>query len=243
MRCVITGASRGIGRAIAVEMASKFNAHCLLVYRSQSDAVEHTANLVKSAGGQAQILQADLSSAQAASGVVDVCIEAFGGIDVLVNNAGITADGLSLQMSDEQWYSVIQTNLSAAFYTARAAARPMMLQKRGRIINLSSIAAKRPNRGQVNYVASKGGIEAFTRALAVELAPKGVTVNAIAPGIIETDMSARIRDAAGKELKKAVPARRFGKPQDVAPLVAFLASDEAAYITGQIIGVDGGLSA
>jgi 3-oxoacyl-[acyl-carrier protein] reductase len=199
--------------------------------------------LVKTAGGQAHILQADLSTAEAASGVVDVCIQAFGGIDVLVNNAGITADGLSLQMSDEQWHSVIQTNLSAAFYTARAAARPMMLQKRGRIINLSSIAAKRPNRGQVNYVASKGGIEAFTRALAVELAPKGVTVNAIAPGIIETDMSARIRDAAGKELKKAVPARRFGTPQDVAPLVAFLAGDDAAYITGQVIGVDGGLSA
>jgi 3-oxoacyl-[acyl-carrier protein] reductase len=243
MKCVITGASRGIGRAIAVEMASKFNAQCLLVYRNQSDAVEQTASLVKAAGGQAHILQADLSTAEAASGVVDVCIQAFGGIDVLVNNAGITADGLSLQMSDEQWHSVIQTNLSAAFYTARAAARPMMLQKRGRIINLSSIAAKRPNRGQVNYVASKGGIEAFTRALAVELAPKGVTVNAIAPGIIETDMSARIRDAAGKELKKAVPARRFGTPQDVAPLVAFLAGDDAAYITGQVIGVDGGLSA
>ena len=243
MRCVVTGASRGIGRAIAIELAETYSAQCLLVYRGNTEAAEATASAVADAGGSAQLLRADLSSPSEASKVIETCIEAFGGIDVLINNAGITADGLALQMSDEDWASVINTNLSAAFYTARAAARPMMLQRRGRIINLSSVAARRPNRGQVNYVASKGGIEAFTRALAVELAPKGVTVNAIAPGIIETDMSARIRNAAGKELKRAIPARRFGTPKDIAPLVRFLISDEASYITGQIIGIDGGLGA
>ncbi len=243
MRCVITGASRGIGRAIAVELATTYSAQCLLVYRGQTEAAAETAAAVVEAGGTSELHQADISCPDSARQVVETCIDRFGGIDVLVNNAGITADGLALQMSDEDWVNVIQTNLSAAFYTARAAARPMMLQRRGRIINLSSVAARRPNRGQVNYVASKGGIEAFTRALAVELAPKGVTVNAIAPGIIETEMSARIRNAAGKELKRAIPARRFGTPEDIAPLVRFLISDSAAYITGQIIGVDGGLGA
>ena len=243
MRCVITGASRGIGRAIAVALASDYQAKCIVVYRGQKEAANETAMAINAAGGESRLLQVDISDVQSATHVVEYCIDEFGGIDVLVNNAGITADGLALQMSDDDWQRVIQTNLSAAFYTARAAARPMMLQRRGRIINLSSVAAHRPNRGQVNYVASKGGVEAFTKALAVELAPKGVTVNAVAPGIIETEMSARIRDAAGKELKKAIPARRFGKPEDIAPLVSFLVSDNAAYITGQVIGIDGGLGA
>ena len=243
MRCVITGASRGIGRAIAVQLAQDYQAKCVVIYRGQKEAAEETAAAIEAHGGEAIVLQADISDAVAATHVVEHCIEKFGGIDVLVNNAGVTADGLALQMSDESWHQVIQTNLNAAFFTARAAARPMMLQRRGRIINLSSVAAKRPNRGQVNYVASKGGVEALTRALAVELAPKGVTVNAVAPGIIETEMSARIRDAAGKELKKAIPSRRFGQPSDIAPLVSFLVSDHAAYITGQVIGVDGGLGA
>jgi 3-oxoacyl-[acyl-carrier protein] reductase len=188
-------------------------------------------------------MQANLSTPEAATNVIEMCSSTYGGIDVLVNNAGITSDGLALQMNDDQWLEVMQTNLNAVFFTARAASRPMMLQKHGRIINLSSVAAKRPNRGQVNYVASKGGVEAFTRALAVELAPKKVTVNAVAPGIIETEMSERIRTAAGKELQRAIPARRYGTPEDVAPIVSFLAGADASYITGQIIGVDGGLGA
>ncbi|MCB1797182.1 MAG: SDR family oxidoreductase, partial [Candidatus Competibacteraceae bacterium] len=147
----------------------------------------------------------------------------------------------ALTMSDDDWHRVVRTNLDGVFYLARAAARPMLRKRSGRIINLSSISARRPNRGQVNYAASKGGVEAFTRALAVELAPKGITVNAVAPGIIDTEMSARIRDAADAELRKAIPMRRYGTPAEIAGLVAFLAGPDAAYITGQTIGVDGGL--
>lgn len=241
MIALVTGASRGIGRAIAIRLATEYGAKLCLVYRASEDAAEAVAEACRAAGGDAFTVQADVSVAEAAQAAVQTCIDTFGRLDVLINNAGVTADGLTLQMSDEAWSTVQATNVNSIFYTSRAAARPMMMQKHGRIINLSSVSAKRPNRGQANYAASKGAVEAFTKALAVEMASKKVTVNAVAPGVIETDMSQRIRDAAGKELARSIPMRRIGQPEEVAGLVSFLAGPDSSYITGQVIGVDGGV--
>lgn len=241
MIALVTGASRGIGRAIAERLAADHGARVVLTYRSRAEDAEEAAAACVAAGGQAIVHQADVADPDGATGAVERCIEAFEGLDVVVNNAGVTADKLALMMDDDEWHRVLRTNLDGTFYTARAAAKHMLRKRQGRIINLSSISARRPNKGQVNYAASKGGVEAFTRALAVELAPKKITVNAVAPGIIETEMSQRIRDAADKELKKAIPMRRYGQPADIAGLISFLAGPDAAYITGQVIGVDGGL--
>lgn len=241
MIALVTGGSRGIGRAIAERLAADHQARVLIVYRSRADEAEAAAEAVRAAGGEAALHAADLGDPVAAEGCVQACIDRFGGIEVLVNNAGITADGLLLQMPDADWTRVLQTNLEAVFRLCRAAARPMLPQRHGRVINLSSVSAGRPNRGQANYAASKGGVEAFTRALAVELAAKKITANAVAPGIIETEMSARIRGAADKELKAAIPMKRYGLAGEVAALVSFLAGPDSSYITGQVIGVDGGL--
>jgi len=241
MIALITGASRGIGEAVAARLATENDAKLFLVYRSRTEEAQGVAERCRALGAEVAIHQADVSDGTAAAKAAEACIERFGGVDVLVNNAGVTADGLTLAMPDEDWRRVMSTNLDSIFYLSRAVARPMMLQRKGRIINLSSVSARRPNRGQANYAASKGGLEGFTRALAVEMAPKGVTVNAVAPGIIETEMSQRVRDAASKEIKKSIPMRRFGSTADVAGVVAFLAGPDSAYITGQVIGVDGGV--
>lgn len=241
MIALVSGASRGIGRAVAVRLARDYQARLMLLYRSRADDAEVTRAACVEAGGEAVICQADVSDPAQAKAAVDACIEQFGGVSVLVNNAGVTADTLVLQMSDEQWHQVLRCNLDGMFYLARAVARPMLMKRDGRIINISSISARRPNRGQANYAASKGGMEAFTRAMAVEMASKKITVNAVAPGVIETEMSARVREAAGKEIKKAIPMRRFGTVDDVAGVVSFLAGPDATYVTGQTIGVDGGV--
>ena len=241
MIALITGSSRGIGKAIARQLARDYQADLFLIYKSNQDAADAVAKECIALGANAQTWSADVSEAEAATAAVKECITRFGGLDVLVNNAGITADGLSMRMSVEDWGRVQATNSNSMFYTTKAAVRTMMKARSGRIINLSSIAAKRPNKGQVNYAASKGAVEAFTRALAVELGSRNITVNAVAPGIIETEMSEAIRSSAGDEIRGLIPLGRFGQAAEVATLVSFLAGPDSTYLPGQINGVDGGL--
>jgi 3-oxoacyl-[acyl-carrier protein] reductase len=238
---IVTGGSRGIGRAIA-ELFAAEGARVAIVYRGQRDAAEQVAAGIVHKGGCARAYQVDVTDFAAVKNCVEEVLADWGQIDVLVNNAGVIQDGLFLQMEPEAWYRVVQTNLHGTFHFCRAVVEPMFRRRRGRIINISSVAAERANRGQTNYAASKGAINAFTRALAVELASRNITVNAIAPGFIETDMTQAVRNVAGEQIQKAIPMRRLGKPEDVAKVALFLASEDSAYITGQVITVDGGLS-
>ena len=242
MIALITGASRGIGRAIALRFAADEQARLCLGYRNNKTQADAVARECEAQGATVFVVPADVSDSKAATDLVQACVERYGHLDVLVNNAGVTADQLSMKMKDDAWHTVLKTNLDAAFYTCRVAAKIMMKRRFGRIINMSSVAARRPNRGQVNYAASKGAVEAFTRALAVELGSRNITVNAVAPGIIETEMSEHLRQQGEKHLLSAIPIARFGQANEIAELVHFLASDKAGYITGQTIGVDGGLS-
>lgn len=237
---LVTGASRGIGRAIAERFAAAGATVCLN-YRAQHDLAKSALLAIEDAGGQAFLHQADVADGGQASALVRAVIDRCGRLDVLVNNAGIVSDGLFVDMSDDRWSSVMNTNLNAAYHCSRIAARQMLSQRWGRIINVSSVAVSRGGRGQVNYVASKGGLNALTRALAVELGARGVTVNAIAPGLIDTDMSRPYLDVAATRIRDVIPMRRPGKPSEVAALAVFLAGEDAGYITGQIIAVDGGL--
>ena len=193
-------------------------------------------------GRQVKAVQADVRDAKRAQEVVDSLIAEWQKVDVLVNSAGIVKDGLTGTMTDEQWRDVLDTNLGGTFNYCRAVSQPMLMQRGGSIVNLSSTAAEFASRGQVNYAASKGGINGLTRALAKELAGRKVRVNAVAPGMIETDMSQVVRGIAGEEIKKVIPMKRIGKPEEIATVVAFLASDDASYLTGQVLRVDGGLS-
>ncbi len=238
--CLITGGSRGIGAACAKRLAAA-GAHVVLTYASSKGAADEVVASIEAAGGRAEAHQLDVKDGEAITALVADLQERLSQIDVLVNNAGIVKDNLLLTMSDDEWLDVLQTNLTGAVRMAKAVAMGMMMKRRGSIINLSSIAAAKPNRGQANYAASKGGVESFTRALAAELGRKKVRVNAVAPGVIETDMSQRVRDEAGAEIKKRVLLRRFGTPDDIAAAVHFLASDASAYITGQVLTVDGGI--
>jgi 3-oxoacyl-[acyl-carrier protein] reductase len=238
---LVTGGSRGIGRAIVKALAAE-GAKVGFVYKGNQMAAESLAQEIIQAGGMALTLQGDVGNPDTAPACVERLEKEWGRLDILVNNAGIIRDDLFIRMEPEAWKSVLDTNLGGAYHFCRAVAYPFMKQRRGRIINISSVVAERVNQGQTNYAASKGAINALTRALAVELASRNVTVNAIAPGFIETDMSEAVRNKAGDLIKKYIPMRRLGQPEDVARVVVFLASDESAYITGQVITVDGGIS-
>lgn len=238
---LVTGGSRGIGRSIAKALAAE-GAKVALVYRDSREAADSLVQEIAQMGGTALALRADVTDAAASRTCVDRVVEEWGRLDILVNNAGIVIDKLFISSNDRDWNMVMATNLGGTYNFCRAAGFTMMKRGRGRIINLSSVAAEYVNQGQTNYAASKGAINAFTRALAVELAGRNVTVNAIAPGFIETDMSAAVSNKAGSLLKKCIPMRRIGQPEEVAKVAVFLASDDSAYITGHVMTVDGGLS-
>ena len=235
---LVTGASRGIGRAVALALAEA-GAEVVVNYSSSPDAADAVVSEIKGSGGQAYALQANVADEEAVNGLIKTVIERSGRIDVLVNNAGITRDGLLMRMKTEDWQSVINLNLSGVFLCTRAVTRPMLKQKSGRIINITSVVGLMGNAGQSNYAAAKAGVVGFTRSTAKEMASRGITVNAVAPGFIATDMT---KDLDAEGILAAIPLGRFGTPEQVAGAVRFLASDPAAaYITGQVLQVDGGM--
>ena len=238
---IVTGGSRGIGRGIVKAFAAE-GAKVAIIYKGNQLAADNLVAEVTQAGGIARAHQCDVANHDDARKVVEAVEADWGPINIMVNNAGVIRDGLLVGMKPEEWNVVIQTNLGGTFNFCHAVAMKLARQRKGRIINISSVAATHTNPGQTNYAASKGAINSFTRALAVELAGRGVTVNAIAPGFIETDMSENVRNKAGDLIKKMIPLKRLGQPEDIAKAAVFLASADAAYITGQIITVDGGLS-
>jgi 3-oxoacyl-[acyl-carrier protein] reductase len=240
---LVTGGSRGIGRAIVKAFAQE-GAKVAFVFRGNQAAADSLVKEVSGAGGTILAIQGDVADPGTPAKALEAITQAWGGrLDILVNNAGVIRDTLFVRMTEEDWRTVMSTNLDGAFRFCRAAADLMVFKQRsGRIINVSSIAAEHVNKGQTNYAASKGALNALTRCLALEVAGRGVTVNAIAPGFIETDMSEAVRNKAGDLIKKMVPVRRLGKPEDIAQAAVFLASPAASYITGQVLTVDGGLS-
>ena len=237
---LVTGGSRGLGRSISVELASK-HAFVFVNYSSSPDAADETVRLCREAGGEAEALGFNVGSSEQVEAGIEKIKSAKGRLDILVNNAGISRDGLLMRMKDEDWDKTLSTNLSGAFYCVRAASRFMMKARYGRIINISSVVGEMGNAGQVPYVSSKAGLIGMTKALAKELASRNITVNAVAPGFIETDMTDALDEKLKEEYLKAIPLSRFGKPDEVAALVGFLAADTSGYITGQVIGINGGL--
>lgn len=237
---IVTGASRGIGRASALALAGA-GAKVVVNYVGSADKAAAVVAKITAAGGEAIAVQADVSLPEDVTRLLQASLERFGQIDILVNNAGITRDNLLLRMKEEDWDAVINTNLKSVYLTSKAAAKLMMKQRSGKIINLTSVVGITGNAGQANYAAAKAGVIGFTKSLAKELGSRGINVNAVAPGFIETDMTGKLsQDVQGKMLE-AIPLGRMGLPEDIAKTVVFLASDGANYITGQVINVDGGM--
>jgi 3-oxoacyl-[acyl-carrier protein] reductase len=238
---LVTGASRGLGRAIALALAGQ-GADIAINYRGNAEAADEVAGRITGLGRRAVTVQGDTSGGRAAcEAIVKASLEALGTVDILVNNAGITRDNLIMRMDADEWEAVIDTNLSGPFWMTRAIARPMVKARSGRIINMSSAAGRMGNAGQANYAAAKAGLIGLTKTTARELASRGITCNAIAPGLITTDLTADLPEAATEALKGMTPLGYIGSVDDVAAAAVYLASDEARYVTGQVLGVDGGI--
>lgn len=237
---IVTGSSRGIGAAIARELAAQ-GATVVINHRASAAQAEAVAAEINAAGGRAVVIAADVSQFAEAQRLIKETLDRFGRLDILVNNAGVTRDMLLMMMPEADWDLVIQTNLKSAFNCAKAAVRPMMKQRAGRIINITSVSGLAGQAGQTNYSASKAGMIGFTKALAKEIGPRGITVNAVAPGFVPTALTDVLSDEQKRTIISLTPLGRFAQPEEIAYAVAFLASDRAAYITGQVLSVDGGL--
>lgn len=238
---LVTGAGRGIGRQIALTLAAQ-NAFVIVNYNGSKDKAEETVSEIKAAGGDAVSYKCNVSDFEECQQMITAIIKEYKHIDILVNNAGITRDGLIMKMSEDDYDAVLDTNLKGTFNTIRHMSRYLLKQKSGRIINISSVSGILGNAGQANYSASKAGVIGLTKAVARELASRGITVNAVAPGFVDTDMTDALSDSAKENLISQIPLGRTGKPQDIANAVLFLASDAAGYITGQVLSVDGGMA-
>lgn len=237
---LVTGASRGIGRDIAIELA-KAGANVAVNYAGSEARANEVVQEIQSLGREAFAVQCDVASAESVAEMVKQTIDRWGSLDILVNNAGITRDNLIMRMKEDEWDDVINTNLKGVFLCTKAVTRQMMKQKSGRIINISSVVGESGNAGQANYVAAKAGVIGLTKTTAKELAPRGITVNAVAPGFITTDMTDKLTDEIKEGMLKMIPLAKFGEPKDIANAVTFLASEDSRYITGQTIHVNGGM--
>ena len=237
---VVTGGSRGIGRAVAVALAAE-GAGVAVVFAGKTAAAAGTVRIIETAGGTAVAVQCDVADEAAVADMIKKVQEKFGSVDILVNNAGITRDGLLMRMKSDDWNAVINTNLTGVYNCTKGVTKMMMKQRSGSIINMTSVVGETGNAGQANYAAAKAGVIGFTKSVAKELASRGIRVNAVAPGCIDTDMTAVLSDAVKEEMIKTIPLGRTAAPEEVAQAVVFLASDRAGYITGQTLNVDGGM--